>query len=115
MLRHGNERTNSGLPDVLRERVSDVDVALIVLPLVYLRAVGAPFAHPPEQLYFASPAFEARGGATAIVPCGTPQAREVGVSAREVAAARFESFVRDAVTSGLDSALMAWGLREPAE
>ncbi|MCY4615388.1 MAG: hypothetical protein OXC71_03230 [Chloroflexi bacterium] len=104
-----------GLPDALRDRLSDADVALFVLPLVYLRAVGAPFSHPPEQLYFASPAFRAQDSAVAIVHCGTEDALELGVSAREVAAARFESFVSDAITSGLHSALMAWGLREPAK
>lgn len=111
--RAARERGNElGVPEALRNQLSDVGVALFVLPLVYLRAAGAPFAHSSEQLYFASPAFEARGHAAAIVPCGTREAHELGVSAREVAAARFESFVSDAITSGLDSALMTWGPRE---
>ena len=103
-----------GLPDALRNQLAEVDLALFVLPLIYLRAVGAPFTHPSEQLYFASPAFGAQGGAMPVVPCGTQQARELGVSAREVAAARFESFVDDAIAHGLRSALMAWGARELA-
>lgn len=102
------------LPNALRNRLADVDVALFVLPLIYLRAVGAPFAHPSEQLYFASPAFGAQGGAMPVVPCGIRHARELRVSTREVAAARFASFVDDASTRGLPSALTAWGSKGEA-
>ena len=98
-----------GLPNALRNRLADVDVALFVLPLIYLRATGAPFAHPSEQLYFASPAFGADGAAVPLVPCGIQHALDLHVSTREVAAARFASFADDAGTRGLLAALTAWG------
>ena len=111
--RAARERGNAlGLPEALSNQMSDVGLALFILPLIYLHAAVAPFTHPSRQLYFASPAFGGQGNAAAIVPCGTREAREVGVSAREVAAARFESFVNDAITSDLESALMTWGPRE---
>ena len=60
-----------GLPNALRNQLADVDIALFVLPLIYLRAVGAPFAHPAEQLYFASPAFGAQGARSRSCPAGS--------------------------------------------
>lgn len=103
-----------GLPGALHKRLRAVDLALFVLPLAYLRAAGAPFASPVPQLYFGSPAFARESGAVTIVPCGVDDARELSVSPREVAAARFALFVDDVIAHGLRTALAAWGRTDTA-
>ena len=98
-----------GIPAALRERLSGCDAALVVLPLAYLHACGAPFADPPERVYFASPAFAVKSQEAVVVPCGVREARRVGVAPREIAAARFASFVDDAIRGGFRSALAMRG------
>lgn len=100
-----------GLPGRLRRQLKAFDVALMVLPLVYLHATGAPFEFPVTQLYFASPRVGEAFGRALVVPCGTDAARELGVSPRDVAATQFASFVDDAVAHGLSDAVSKWGVR----
>ena len=97
-----------GLPGSFRRLLSEFDTALIVLPLTYLRAAGAPFQVPGTQLYFASPAFAQRPGEPDIVPCGADAARSLHTARREVAAVRFALFVDDAMAHGLRTALSRW-------
>ena len=94
-----------GLPAAVRERIVGFDAALFVLPLSYLHACGAPFGGPPVEFYFASPAFAGESAGAVVVPCGVVEARRAGVAPREVASARFATFVDDAVGRGFRSAL----------
>lgn len=98
-----------GVPRALQDRMATSQVVLIVLPLVYLQATGAPFPRPETQLYFTTPAFGRQHQSAPIVPCGLPQARELRVTSREIAAARFSEFVDDVTATGLSTALRAWG------
>ena len=100
---------NLGLPSGLRHRLKGFDAALFVLPLAYLHAAGAPFEFPTTQLYFASPKVGQEFSRAVVVPCGIGAARELGVSPRDVGAARFASFVDDVVAHGFNSAVRLWG------
>ena len=117
--RLGRSRASSlaselGIPHALLDQLATFDVALFVLPLAYLRATAAPFGQPGRQLYFTSPAFGIRDSATLLVPCGLTQAREMKVTAREVAAARFSMFVNEVIADGLSPAIHRWEARERA-
>ena len=102
------------LPRAFQRLLREFDTALVVLPLTYLRAAGAPFGFSGTHLYFASPAFVCAGSDTMIVPCGVDVARGLRVAPREVVAARFASFVADVVKHGLDSALRSWTFESKA-
>ena len=97
-----------GLPGGLRARLAEFDIAIFVLPLVYLYAVGAPFELPRTQVYFASPSFNTKSEGLSVVHCGRDAARALRVSPREVASARFELFVKDVLTQGLCPTLGHW-------
>ncbi|MCY4618734.1 MAG: hypothetical protein OXD50_09315 [Chloroflexi bacterium] len=111
----GKRALDLGIPAALQDQILTYDVAVFVLPLLYLQAVGAPFRGPGSQMYFTSPAFGRRHQTTLIVPCGTSQARELRVAAREVAAVRFTAFVDDAISIGLAKTLRKWGSKGEAK
>ena len=103
-----------GLPCALSKQLALFDLAIFVLPLLYLHASGAPFDCPTRQLYFASPAFGSFKDGFEVVPSGALQAHQLGVTSREVGAARFASFVDDVISHGLGAALVAWGSSDTA-
>ena len=86
-----------GIPEALRDRLQQADVALFVLSMTYLQAAAAPFEQPSTRIYFASPRFVDLSSGATVVPCGVDDARALGVAAREVAAVRFEQFVDERI------------------
>ncbi len=103
-----------GLPCALRKQLALFDLAIFVLPLAYLHASGAPFECLTKQLYFASPAFRSPGDGYEFVPSGAREARQLGVTSREIGAVRFASFVEDVISNGLRAALIAWRSQDRA-
>lgn len=91
----------------LQEIINDVDFSLLVLPRVYLDAIGILSPSHGDQWVFTSPGSlperPAASQGPRVIPCGVEDARRLGVSPREVAAARFESFVRGVVSRGWDA------------
>jgi hypothetical protein len=91
-----------GIPEALLSRLPNFDSALLVLPVTYLNAAGAPFDVSAHLVYFAAPRFREVAGDATVVPCGIEDAKLLGVAPREIAAVRFEQFVARILDQGIE-------------